>query len=193
MMIAYKGFHKGLICMGYQFVMGKNVTEKANSRQNGFHCAENPLDCLTDYPDIDCSEYYIVEAGGDLDEDGTDTKISCTERTIIKRLTKKEFFLHELVYMTDHTKRKWSSKVQRERGEAAQGYAVVGGSSPRAKGKVGDIIALAKEEAATGEILQIAVAEVDGKDILSGRWYDVNLQEGEDFHEEEGIVQFKAS
>ena len=46
-MIAYKGFEKGLTCRDYQFRMGLNVTDKANCAQNGFHCAENPLDCLT--------------------------------------------------------------------------------------------------------------------------------------------------
>ena len=51
-MIAYKGFHPGLICRGYQFVMGLNVTEQANCAANGFHCAENPLDCLSYYPDM---------------------------------------------------------------------------------------------------------------------------------------------
>lgn len=137
MVIAYKGFHKGLICMGYQFVMGKNVTEKANCRENGFHCAENPLDCLNYYPDIGNSEYCIVAAGGDLDEDGTDTKISCTELTILKRLTLKDFFLHVLVYMADHPKRKRGANVQMEKGEAAQGYAVVRGKSPRQKAKSG--------------------------------------------------------
>lgn len=45
-MIAYKGFLPGLICRGYQFRMGLNVTEKANCAHNGFHCAEDPLDCL---------------------------------------------------------------------------------------------------------------------------------------------------
>ena len=45
-MIAYKGFRPGMICIGYQFQMGLNVTEKANCRQNGFHCAEDPLDCV---------------------------------------------------------------------------------------------------------------------------------------------------
>ena len=42
-MIAYKGFHPGLVCRDYQFVMGLNITDKANCAQNGFHCAENPL------------------------------------------------------------------------------------------------------------------------------------------------------
>ena len=46
-MIAYKGFRPGLICLGYQFVMGLNTTAEANCRANGFHCAENPLDCLS--------------------------------------------------------------------------------------------------------------------------------------------------
>ena len=117
MVIAYKGFHKGLICMGYQFVMGKNVTEKANCRENGFHCAENPLDCLNYYPDIGNSEYCIVAAGGDLDEDGTDTKISCTELTILKRPTLKDFFLHVLVYMAVHPKGKGGQTFKWKKGK----------------------------------------------------------------------------
>ena len=55
-MIAYKGFHPGMVCIGYQFQMGLNVTKEANCRQNGFHCAEDPLDCLSYYSDVDHSE-----------------------------------------------------------------------------------------------------------------------------------------
>ena len=29
-MIAYKGFNKGLVCRGYQFQPGENITEEAN-------------------------------------------------------------------------------------------------------------------------------------------------------------------
>lgn len=67
-MIAYKGFQKDLKCRGFQFQeYGINETEKANCRQNGFHCAENPLDCLCYYPNWKNSVYYIVDASGDLD------------------------------------------------------------------------------------------------------------------------------
>lgn len=60
-MIAYKGFQKDLKCRGFQFQeYGINETEKANCRQNGFHCAENPLDCLCYYPNWKNSVYYIV-------------------------------------------------------------------------------------------------------------------------------------
>lgn len=95
-MIAYKAFGNGLTCRGYRFMMGLNRTEKANCSENGFHCAENPLDCLTYYSDMDNAEYYIVDAGGDIDEDGSDTKISCTELTVLQKLTKRDFFLHSL-------------------------------------------------------------------------------------------------
>lgn len=81
-MIAYKGFRPGLICRGYQFVMGLNTTEKANCRENGFHCAEDPLDCLSYYSSLEHSEYYIVNAGGDIDEDEHDSKIACKPRDV---------------------------------------------------------------------------------------------------------------
>ena len=98
-MLAYKGFEKGLICRGYQFKMGLNTTPEANCVQNGFHCAENPLDCLDYYSNMNTSEYYIVNAGGDVDEDDRDSKISCTELTIIKQISNKELILHGLAFM----------------------------------------------------------------------------------------------
>lgn len=130
-MIAYKGFLPGLICRDYQFKMGLNVTEKANCAHNGFHCAEDPLDCLSYYGDINHAEYYIVDAGGDIDEDGVDSKISCTELTILKRLTKKELFLHGLAFMADHPKRKWNSNIKADKAEAWNGYAAVRGADPK--------------------------------------------------------------
>ena len=176
-MIAYKGFNPGLICIGYQFIMGKNVTEKANCRENGFHCAENPLDCLTYYPDMDKSEYYVVNAGGDLDEDGEDSKISCTELTILKKLTREEFFLHSLAYMMNRPLRKWHYCVRKNKSEAQNGYAVVRGIDPVARGGMGDILAFAKENADGKRIEQIALARVDGKKLRPGIWYGVDLAE----------------
>ena len=70
-MIACKAFEPGLVCRGYQFHEGLNTTDKANCRENGFHCAANPLDCLSYYSNMDRAEYWIVDAGGDVDEDGT--------------------------------------------------------------------------------------------------------------------------
>lgn len=137
-MYAYKGFEPDLSCRGYRFVMGKNVTPEANCASNGFHCAEDPLDCLSYYGDMNRSIYCLVQPGGDIDEDDRDSKIACTELTILRRLTRKEFFLHALAYMVDHPGRKVSGKVQREHSTSRNGYAIVRGKTPAACGKLGD-------------------------------------------------------
>lgn len=176
-MLAYKGFRRGLVCLGYQFTMGLNVTDQANCHANGFHCAANPLDCLSYYPDMDHSEYCLVDAGGDIDEDGEDSKIACTHLNILKKLTRKEFFLHVLAYMVDHPELEWNGRVRREVGEASSGFVVVRGFDPVACGKKGDILALAQESPRTGEIVQIGLTEVDGNRIRPDRWYNVDLKE----------------
>lgn len=176
-MIAYKAFSPGLICRGYHFHMGVNVTEKANCRANGFHCAENPLDCLTYYSDLDKTEFFLVDARGDIDEDGNDTKIACTELDIVKKLSQMDVFLHGLAYMVDHPFREWSSHVRKNRAEAVNGYAVVRGIDPLACGKLGDILALAKESPTSDAILQVALARVDGIKLLPGVWYASDLTE----------------
>ena len=176
-MIAYKGFNKGLICRGYQFSKGENITEEANCAHNGFHSAENPLDCITYYGNIKDSVYCIVEVTGDMDEDDRDSKIASTELRIIKQLTLEELFLHALAFMVDHPKRTWSDQVSKDRATARGGFAVVRGSDPIAQGKLGDILAFAKECKDSSEIEQVALARVDGKDILPDVWYGIDLQE----------------
>ena len=178
-MLAYKGFHIGLVCRGYQFVMGLNTTPKAKCVANGFHCAANPLDCLTYYPDMSSSEYYLVDAGGDINEDGCDSKISCTHLTILRKLNRKEFCLHALAYMVDHPKMECSSYIQREFGEAGAGFAIVRGKNPKACGCIGSVLALAKEYPYSTDIEQIGVVEVDGESIQPGVWYDIDFTDKE--------------
>lgn len=176
-MLAYKGFKKGLICLGYQFKIGLNITDKANCHQNGFHCAENPLDCLNYYPDTSSSVYYIVDACGDVDEDNYDSKISCTELRIIKELSLKELILHGLAYAQKYPERKWSSRISEDRAKAIGGYAIVRGIDPVICGqKNGDILALLKESKDGKKIEQMALTVVDGKEVLPEVWYDVDFK-----------------
>lgn len=83
MIKAYKGFNKDLTCtMGhgrFQYKENEWMEEpEANCVRNGFHCCYNPLDCLSYYRDFSKSAYYVVNADGDIHEDGSDTKIACT-------------------------------------------------------------------------------------------------------------------
>ena len=80
-----------------------------------------------------------------MDEDDRDSKIASTELRIIKQLTLEELFLHALAFMVDHPKRTWSDQVSKDRATARGGFAVVRGSDPIAQGKLGDILAFAKE------------------------------------------------
>ena len=114
-MIAYKGMEQGMICRGYQLKMGLNVTEQANCQANGFHCAADPMDCLRYYGDFQNSEYYLVRPCGDLDEDAVDSRISCTQLWVLRKLNPQEFFLHALAYMADHPQMPDGCDVKRER------------------------------------------------------------------------------
>ena len=85
-----------------------------------------------------------------------------------------QLILHGLAYMTDHPLLEWSSKVNRDRGTAGGGYTVVRGCDPMARGKLGDILALARENAQGTRIEEIAITRVDGEKILPGIWYGMD-------------------
>ncbi len=183
MMTVYKAFEKDLTCRGYQFSTDKvNITEEANCVQNGFHAAENPLDCLSYYSDMDNAVYWKCSASGDIDEDGNDSKISCTELTLIKELTVREFVIESIKYMQAHPFREWSNKVSEERAEADSHFAIARGKNPVAKGKVGTILGFVKECENSSNILAAALLEIDGFQFKADTWYDIygNIVESEE-------------
>lgn len=176
-MIAYKAFLPGCVCRNYQFQMGLNVTESANCAEDGFHCAENPLDCLSYYSNIKDSVRYLVEAGGDIDEDSHDSKIACTHLTLIKKLPLNEFILHSLAYMVDHPSRVWNDHVKKDRATATNGFAIARGIDPVALGSKGDILAFAREDITGEKVLQVGLIRVDGKRVQPNLWYDIDFKE----------------
>lgn len=162
-MKAYKGFKKDLTCLGYKFNEdGINKTDQANCRENGFHCAENPMDCLDYYFDWKNSVYYEVDAAGDIDEDEIDSKISCTEMQLVKRLTIEQLLFEGLIYMVEHPERNWNGHVKKECGKAYNGFVVVRGKNPIASGNLGDILVLLKEEENCSAIEEVAFLKIDG-------------------------------
>ncbi len=178
MMIAYKAFDKDLSCTScgneYQYRLGVwNEEQEANCGRNGMHCAENPLDCLTYYPDWNQAVYYMVIAHGDIDEDAYDSKISCTKLRLVKRLDRGEFVAHSLKYLFDYPLRKNNSHVHMDSGEARQGFVIVRGINPIAKGALGDVLGYAKEIGGRPGIAEIGIHVVDGETILPNTWYDI--------------------
>ena len=112
-----------------------SMRQRKQIRQNGFHCAENPLDCLVHYPNWRNSRYFVVKAFGDLDEDDRDTKISCTKIELIKELDFPTLLLRGAAYMAIHPDRPWCSLVCKETGVGNNGFVIVRGKQPKAKGR----------------------------------------------------------
>lgn len=171
-MKAYKAFEKGLVCRGYQFYADKvNITDKANCVQNGFHCAENPLDCLTYYSNFENAEYWQVEAYGDLDEDDRDSKISCTHIKLVKKLDIKSFVAEALKYIYCHPTRKADCYVAENEGTAENLFVIVRGLNPIASGKKGSILGFAQEDG-YGNIIEISMIEIDGDNFKENIFYN---------------------
>lgn len=179
MKIAYKAFCPDLSCTSggnrFQYAIeGWNEEPEANCARNGFHCAENPLDCLTYYPVWDKAVYYMVLADGDMDEDGEDSKISCTRMKLLKKLTLKEFVSESIMYISDNPKMKNHRMVRENEGKAHDGFVIVRGKSPLAKGRTGEILGFVREAADSREIVEAGMLFVDGKSILPDTWYTLD-------------------
>jgi hypothetical protein len=169
-MYVYKMFNKGLVCRGYKFKEGLNECDHATCVREGFHAAENPLDCLSYYPDFDNSECWLCYADGDIHEDGTDSKISCTRLEILRRLEKHEFVVEAVTYMLEHSKRPHNALIKRDEAKTDRnGIAIVIGKEPRAKAMVnGAVIALIRENA-DGKPDQIMI--IYGEQVRKGECY----------------------
>ena len=164
--------------MGYKYKKDiLNETSEANCRKNGFHCAENPLDCLSYYSNWDRAAYYIVDASGDINEDDMDSKISCTKLKLLKKLTVEDFVVEGLKYMFVHPFREWNSNVKKDEVTSNKSFAFVRGKNPVASGKMDSIIGMAKESPYSSDIICINILKIDGVKVMPDTWYDINGEE----------------
>ena len=89
--VGVKGFDLNLKCRDYQFEVGKtHKEESAKCCKSGFHFCENPLDVFGYYPPGE-SRFCIVEGSGDIDREGDDSKVSCTELKVVREIQPFEF------------------------------------------------------------------------------------------------------
>ena len=175
MKLAYKAFQKGWICRGYQFKLGEwNEEGAANCARNGFHCAENPFDCLCHYPNTNGVVYAVVACDGDLDEDAVDSKITCTRMKILKELSLAELLTEGMRYTFKYPKRARSALIRKDLAEGAgKGYAVCAGRDPLISGKEGDLLCYIVEDP-KGRIVGLQMILVDGECFLADTCYSIN-------------------
>ena len=173
-MTAYKAFNKDLTCLNYKFKENEpNYTDKANCRENGFHCAENPLDCLSYYRFDNCV-IYEVDATGDVDEDDIDSKISCTVLTLRKKLDVFDFVKAAAKYIMLHPYREQNRHVHNDMacGKEGDKFLIVRGKTMAVSAQKDTIVCMLKETSYSKEILWYSIFKVDGKSMLAGVPYN---------------------
>lgn len=153
---------------------GKTYEEtEAKCAHNGFHCAENPLCALGYYNSMD-SRFFIVEAGGDINQDGYGTRISCTKLTLLKEISRIQLAVLACQYIQQYPDREEKeTHLERDSGSVnTKGdFVIVRGKNPEGKGVKGSYIFLMKEKKNSREIAQIQAAYVDGVVIKAGKYY----------------------
>lgn len=176
-MRAFKAFHKDMTCTrgrgSYQYKENTVYREdKAQAHETGFHCAEYILDCYQYYPKDKDTIICPVEASGDIDEDGHDTKISCTVMAIGERLTREAIVFEAMKYLAKHPKFKDDDNIKTEKGKDSF-FCIVRGKDPVAAGTKGTVLGLMKEDSRR-RITAMAIYKVNGKDIKAGKYYNID-------------------
>ncbi len=171
--IAYKAFERGLVATRghgrYQFKEGLNVTGSAKCASSGFHCAEDPLDMFNYYSPGKNTEYRLVIASGDIDEDGNDSKIACTRLIIKQELSIEQVAAAALLYWEKHPER------SREEYIKAGYFRLACGKSPIQKGKEREWLGFAL--GTKNHIERIAMLYIDGVHYLPETFYNIDGQE----------------
>lgn len=181
-MIAYKGVTKDMIAAQgrgeKKLEVGKTYTEaKSKTANSGWHCTENPLDCLRYFPLGADNRYFLVKAAGDIDEDDFQ-RIACTEITLLQELSIGAMAFEAMKYIVNHPARdKWEQtgrnlSVKKDRAYVTEpgSIAIARGKNPVVAGPLGSYLGLIQEEKPG----QIGVAKLFSPTAKeAGKWFTV--------------------
>lgn len=184
-MRAYKGFNAALTSVmgdgkeeNCVFKVGETKrVESAKTVRSGFHCCENPFECLTYYPINGKNRYFEVEAAGSIDEDEHE-RIACTEITLIREMDIAELALAGMAYMIMHPNRsEWQQSrrgadVHKDKAEtnAPDTIAIARGENPKVKGPEGAVLGVIVEQNGMIITAKCWVQTVDKAD----KWCTIN-------------------
>lgn len=180
-MLAYKGFNSRLqAVLGHgtmQFEPGMTYgKDRCKCGHNGFHCAEDPLCAMSYYGSMD-SRYFIVEAAGDINQDGVGSRISCTKLTLVKEIDRIKLAVHACLYIQRYPERGPEERhhLAKNKGKChTKGdFIIVRGKEPRAAGVKGSWLFLLREEKQSVAIKDVFPVYIDGKEYRANTWYGI--------------------
>ena len=180
-MKAFKAFHKNMTCtLGkgtFRYKIGETYTEdRAQAHQTGFHCAEYVLDCLSYYR-LDNCRICEVEAEGDIDEDGRDSKIACTKITIIRELSIEEIVFEAMKYQAKHPRFADNKHTFMKKAYGAGSFVIVRGKNPVAAGELGTVLGIIQEKQGSRVVKALGIYTIDGEEFKENTYYDVEGKE----------------
>lgn len=183
--MAFKGLTKDLVAsLGsgrLTLVPGVTYRETESKTGNcGWHCTENPFDCLCYFP-LGSSRHFRVEAGGSIDEDAAN-RIACTEITLVEELDRKKLAGYGMIYMVTHPLRSgWEQsgphiRVAADTAEAKQAgdIAIARGPYPKVRGPEGAILGLILEPE-PGQIAQAKLLISVSRE-QAGKWWTLDAE-----------------
>ena len=117
--IAFKGFNPDWTCRGYQYKVGgiHEHNGKTEACESGFHACEYPLDVFGYYAPAQ-SVFAIVEASGDLDRQGDDSKIASSKLTVKSEIGITGLVKAAIEYTVSRTKTSKSKKANNDEGRS---------------------------------------------------------------------------
>lgn len=184
-MRVYKATNADMDCtMGsgaYHYILGVPATAgSSRCGVTGLHACEYVLDCIGYYGLGASNRFFVAEASGDIAEDGTDTRIACTELTLVQELDIRGITAHAMMYMAEHPKRDgWEKEgfllqAKKDRAEAPQAgaIAIARGERPMARGAEGACLGLVQESG--GEVTDARLLTVGRMGIKPDAWYTLS-------------------
>ena len=178
-MKAYKGFDKNLKCRDFQYEIGKTYEHEGPVKvcESGFHSCENPLDVWAYYP-ITKSKFCMVNADGEIQRHGEDSKIVSASITIIAEIGLPEIikdavaFIFSLVKASKETTATTGYKAHAATTGEGAVAAALGDSSKAKAGATGAIVLVHRDIG--GKILAIRASKVGENGIKPDTWYSLN-------------------
>jgi len=99
--LGYKAFNHDWACLGFQYEVGKEyeIDGELQVCKNGFHYCKKPLDVLDYYNNAQHNKYAIVEALGDVINDGNK---SCTNKLkIVKEISFQDLLIENKKFLKE--------------------------------------------------------------------------------------------
>ncbi len=183
-MTVFKATRADMSCtMGngvFQYRLGVPArADRSRCGSTGLHACEYVLDCTGYYSLGEKNRFFLAEAGGDIAEDGVDTRIACTELLLLQELDNRRIALNAMLYMVRHPMRSgWEKRgrcleVAADRAEAMlpDAIAIARGERPMVRGAAGSHLGMIQEK--DGEVVDAILVTAGKKGIMPDVWYTV--------------------